>query len=1057
MDNIETLYELSPCQQGILFHSEFEPEQGLYIVQYSCELNGNLKVSLLLESIQQVVKRHQALRTDFFWKGLEKPVQVVYSDIKIPYEFHDWSNLSNENYENKLQKYLEIDRGKGFTEVPLFRFTLIKKGEQIHQLIITRHHLLLDGWSLSLLLEEIGQGYKNLINDTPIRYRINSQYKDFIQWLQLRDSSYDSNFWENELKDFKAATNIKFAKKTNYGKYTYEYNETELKLSLDLSEKIRQVGRLNHYTINCLLQSIWALLLHRYSLEEEVVFGTTFSGRPAELEGAESILGMFINTLPFKVKIKHTETFSNWVREVQKQFLKIREFEHTPLIKLREWADIPNDQALFNSIFVFESYPETTNKNEWGNVKIQNPFIIERTNYPVSFIVKPGKDITLQIKYKTDEISDETANLILSHFEKALKCIVENPDQQVQDISILSEMEKERILKYSRGKKVSIKKNLLVHNLFEEQVQKTPDVIAVVDDQDKITYRELNEKANLLAYYLRDKGIGPNCLVGVCFNHSIDLVVGILAILKVRGAYVPLDPSYPLERLKFIVKDAKLEIILSHSDLSVLIKENQAEIIYLDSHEWKQDLRNLGNLPCKAGTEDNAYVIYTSGSTGTPKGVVISNKGLVNYLTWALEAYKTSEGNGAPVHSPIGFDLTITSLFLPLLAGKTVSLVSNDLGFDSLSEALKKTKNFSLIKITPAHLQMLSQQLPKNELKEVAKRIVIGGEALYQEHIKVWQEHAPETILINEYGPTETVVGCCIYEVPNDYKESSSFPIGRPINNTNIYVLDKLLRLVPSGITGEIYIGGDGVAKGYLNRPELTQEKFIDNPFLPGERLFKTGDLGRFLLDGNLEYLGRMDTQVKVRGYRIELGEIEAVLNQHPRINKSVVILDDDNSKNKKIVSYIVLEQGLKVETKAIYDWLSSILPSYMIPAHMIQMKELPITTNGKVDKKSLPKPQAVASKQIEETPKTEVEILVADVWSNVLEFDQFSKKDNFFSLGGHSLLAMRIVSEINELLNINLPIRSIFETPTIESFSKVVEKILLEDEEKQVDNLGIY
>ncbi|MFK0731302.1 MAG: amino acid adenylation domain-containing protein, partial [Gloeotrichia echinulata HAB0833] len=524
-----------------------------------------------------------------------------------------------------------------------------------------------------------------------------------------------------------------------------------------------------------------------------------------------------------------------------------------------------------------------------------------------------------------------------------------------------------------------------IHQLFESQVERTPDAVAVVWENQQLTYWELNQRANQLAHHLQTLGVGPEVLVGICVERSLQMLVGLLGILKAGGAYVPLDPEYPRERLAYMLNDSQVQVLLTQSHLLESLPDHQ-QIICLDT-DWLFISSQTPSNPISGAISSNlAYVIYTSGSTGMPKGTAIVHQGVVNYLTWAIKAYRVSEGTGAPVQSSIAFDATITSLFSPLLVGQKVVLLPQKQEIAALSAVLISESDFSLVKLTPAHLQLLAQLLPPQIIAQPTKALVIGGEALLGKNLAFWHNYAPNTRLFNEYGPTETVVGCCVYEVTHTTSLSESILIGRPIANTQLYILDQFAQPVPIGVPGELYIGGDGLARGYLNRPELTLEKFIPNPFSDhlSERLYKTGDFARYLIDGNIEYLGRIDNQVKIRGFRIELGEIEAVLNTHPQIQQTVVITTEDIDGNKRLVAYIVKTDD-SITTNQLREFLKQQLPEYMVPSTFVTLDTIPLTPNGKIDKKALPTPDGISRSTAYVAPTTVIEEIFTKIWQELL------------------------------------------------------------------------
>ena len=575
-----------------------------------------------------------------------------------------------------------------------------------------------------------------------------------------------------------------------------------------------------------------------------------------------------------------------------------------------------------------------------------------------------------------------------------------------------------------------------VHELFEQQVVRNPDAIAVIGGGKSLSYRELNERANQIANYLRKRGVGPDVLVGVCLERSPEMVVALLGVLKSGGAYVPLDSSYPEERLSFMVSDAAVQVLVTEERCRHLFNSMHGKAVCLDSDWPTIALEDKCNLNSGVAPSNLAYVMYTSGSTGKPKGAMILHRGLVNYLWWAIRTYNLQVGGSVPVHSSISFDLTVTSLYPALLAGGQVELLAEDVGAQNLLAALRQRKDRNLVKITPAHLEALSLQVSAEEVAGMTKTFVIGGENLLAESLQLWRDHAPGTRIINEYGPTETVVGCCVYELQPADPRNGSVPIGRPIANTQLYILDEGLDPVPPGVMGEMYIGGAGVARGYLNRPDLTRERFLPDPFSGNSeaRMYKTGDLARYRDDGIIEYLGRIDNQVKVRGYRIELGEIEAVLASFPKLHSCVVLAREDTSGDKQLVGYLVSREGKPPLAEELLTFLKDRLPEYMIPAKFVNLDSFPLTHNGKIDRKALPVPLHEDKRPDHESgrPRTPTEEVLATIWMKMFKIENVSIYDDFFDLGGHSLLAIRVMSRIREALGVDLSVQVLFGNPTI-------------------------
>lgn len=584
------------------------------------------------------------------------------------------------------------------------------------------------------------------------------------------------------------------------------------------------------------------------------------------------------------------------------------------------------------------------------------------------------------------------------------------------------------------------------HRLFEEQAARSPDAIAVVFGQHRLSYRELNERSNRLAHHLRRQGVGPEVLAGVCLARSPELVVALLALWKAGGAYVPLDPAYPPERLSFMAQDSGASLVISDRSLQHLFPSVAPRLLCIDAQARDIERENPANPQGEARLSELAYVMYTSGSTGRPKGAMILHRGLTNYLWWAIGAYALKPGASVPVHTSISFDLTVTSLYPALLCGAQVELLPEDIGAQNLLDALRRARR-GLVKITPAHLELLNAQLGSEEIAGMTDAFVIGGENLPAESLRSWRSRSPGTRLINEYGPTETVVGCCVHEVSGEDPANGPVPIGRPIANTRLYVLDAALQPVRPGVPGELFIGGVGVARGYLNRPDLTREKFVPDTFSgePEARLYRTGDLARYRADGVLEYIGRVDDQVKVRGYRIELGEIEQTLAAHPDVQSCVVLAREDTPGSRQLVGYAIPRAATALTVQALQEYLRARLPEYMTPAKFVLLEAFPLTHNGKVDRKALPPPAAHVENPANCAAATlsSTQNRLCAIWRELLEAEHVDIRQDVFDLGAHSLMAVKAVSRIRDAFKVDLQLRNLFESPSVAAQAEVIERLL--------------
>lgn len=1086
MKNIEYISELSPAQQGMLFHTVYAPEAGMYFNQSCWRLAGALDVACCQAAWQQLVDRHATLRTAFFWEELEKPVQVAYQSVTLPWNNLDWRGFSAEEQEARFATLLTLDREQGvqLEKAPLMRMTMIQTDEETYRFLWSCHHLLTDGWSTAILFKEFLLFYNALRQGERVELPTPHSYREYIGWLQQQDMAAAERFWRQQLAGFQTPTKFPMAKplleaiypvsrslnsyetgknaSENQGYHQETYATRYDSLDAEITAQLETLARTHHLTMNGLMQGAWAILLSCYSGEDDVLFGTTLSGRPTDLPGVETMVGLFINTLPARVQVPSETTLIEWLQSLMHQQAERERYLYSPLVEVQGWSELPSEINLFDSILVVENYPvdEMLNDEQLVDFRVEEFYAVEQDQYPITMVVMPGNELRLQVLYSADRFDDAAIVRMLGHYKELLKKMVQQPEQRIADLSLLTEREREQLIVDWNKTAVEYPTDRCVHHLFEEQAALAPEAIALLRaDGTTMTYRELNERANQVAHRLRKLGVGTTLgaepFVAICASRSAALVVGMLGILKAGGAYVPLDPTYPKARLAFMLTDAQAPILLTQEELIAKLPPYAGEILALNSDLtlYQEPTENLSH---DVDVRQLAYMIYTSGSTGNPKGVMIEHRNAVNYLLWARDRYDVTSGSGAPVNSSVSFDATITSLLLPLMAGRTVQLLPEEGEIEALSEQLQAQLDFSLIKITPAHLYMLNQMLPPEGITASARALVIGGEQLLQQHVDFWRTHAPDTRLINEYGPTETVVGCAVYEISTaeggeSTTDNEIVPIGRPIANTQLYVLDPQGEPTPIGVPGELYIGGAGVGRGYWQRPELTATKFVDDPFSdePGARLYRTGDLARYLPDGNLEFLGRIDQQVKLRGYRIELGEIDTQINAYPSIKESATLLVGKDAEERQLIAYVVPVQphhngsGELLITQ-LQEHLAETLPTYMMPTEVLLVDALPLTPNGKLDRNRLIEMHNASS--AEQTvnapalPQTETEVVLAEIWRDVLGQQEIGIHDNFFARGGNSLLATKVISRAYRRFRVRLPLQLIFEQSTIAAMAANIE-----------------
>jgi amino acid adenylation domain-containing protein len=780
------------------------------------------------------------------------------------------------------------------------------------------------------------------------------------------------------------------------------------------------------------------------------------------------MVGLFINTLPVRVQIETEDSLISWLKQLQTQLLEIRNFESSPLVEIQGWSEVPRGLPLFESILVFENYPVDKILQQQGTLTIENVTAFDYTNYPLTVTVIPGEELAIAIAYQTNCFDRATVSRMLGHLQTLLEGMVINPQTKLVDLPLLTATEQSQLLSFNQTS-TKITENKLqqcIHQLFEAQVTKTPDAIAVVFKDFQLTYRELNTKANQLAHYLQQNGVKPEIIVGIGCDRSLQMIIAVLAVLKAGGAYLPLDPNLPPEALTFRLQDAQVPIVLTPKHLQVKIEaaviatHNNIQIIDLDLTSLPTPVRANGRSPIPTNPNNLAYVIYTSGSTGKPKGVMVNHSSLVNaYLAWE-EAYQLSSIKTHLQMANFAFDVFTGDLVRALCSGGKLVLCPRDLLLeaDKLYQLIQQ-QQIDCAEFVPVVLRNLMQYLEQTQQQLNMRLVICGSDSWYgREYNKFKQFLAEETRLINSFGVTEATIDSCYFETTIDNLAPEQLvPIGKPFANTQLYILDAQRRSLPVGVAGELYIGGLGVARGYLNRPELTKEKFINNPVVgagggepqpkvgafretPLQKLYKTADKARYLRNGNIEFLGRIDNQVKLRGFRIELGEIEAILNQHFLIKENVVIVREDIPEDQKLVAYIVTLTNSRLPVPELRNFLREKLPEYAIPSAFVFLETLPISANGKIDRKSLPIPTEIFDSTHNYTPPTNaIEEILAGIWSKILNIQQIGIDDNFFDLGGHSLLATQVISRIREAFAIELPMRCLFESPSVAQLAETL------------------
>jgi amino acid adenylation domain-containing protein len=1040
-------------QEGMLFHHLYAPDSGVDVGQMVISLREPLAVIHLRQAWQRIASRHPILRTSFRWQGLKKPVQQVHPQVEVILKEYDYRGLSQQEQKQHLSVFLQSDLQQSFdlATPPLMRLALFRLKKAEYQCIWTFHHILIDGWCFPILLTEVFAFYEALCEGQDLELPPAPPYRDYIDWLQQQDFSAAETFWQENLKGFLHPTQLSIAesvKDTSESKND-AYETQELVIPESVTSGLWSLVSKQDFTMHTVFQGVWALLLSRYSGEEDVLFGSVRAGRRSTVENAGEMIGLFINTIPFRVKIPPKTSVLCWLQELRVQDTALRAYEHTPLIKIQQWSVIPGNRSLFESILVFDYDCLNTILQKQGGKWLKRHFEGSvNTGYPITLCIYAETErLLLKVNYDKRQYKYKTITGILEHFQRLLESIVANPDAPILQLPLLTDTE-QRLLVEWNDTQTDYPKDKCIHQLFEEQAERTPGAIAVVFDNQQLTYGELNARANQLARYLQTLGVGPEVLVGTCVERSPEMVVGLLGILKAGGAYVPLDPDYPQERLAFMMADTQTPILLTQQHLVDKLPDVKTETIRLDT-DWELiSQENKTNPDVKPNPNNLAYVIYTSGSTGKPKGCMITHHNVVRLFEATQDWYQFDHNDVWTLFHSYAFDFSVWELWGALIYGGRLVVVPYMVSRspNHFYELLRREQVTVLNQTPSAFRQLMRAEESLEVTPNLDLRLIIfGGEALELQSLKPWFErhddHRPQ--LINMYGITETTVHVTYRPITTaDLQDGSGSVIGIPIPDLQLYILDQHLQPVPIGVTGEMYVGGAGLAKGYLNRPELTQERFIPNPFSnnPEARLYKSGDLARYLPNRDIEYLGRIDYQVKIRGFRIELGEIEALLNQHPAIRESVVVAQGVDV-DTRLLAYWVAQQQPAPSNNELRAHLAEKLPDYMIPAIFMELEQLPLNSNGKIDRRALPVPDHTRPKLENRfvPPQSPLEEIVAEIWTSLLKIEQVGIHDNFFELGGHSLQIIQVLSRIEMIFRVQLSPRTMFETPTIAELSQTI------------------
>jgi len=1042
---------LSFAQQRLWFLHQLSPDSQSYNMLEALRLEGVLDIVALEKSLSELVRRHEILRTTFPMVDGEA-IQQIADPTALRLPIQDLQDLSAEEQTAQIQQMVKSLAAKSFDlarESPV-EFTLLKLSSLEHVLLLKMHHIIYDGWSLNIFFSELSklyaafsQGLPSPLPELPI------QYADFAlwqrQWLTGEVLERQLNYWQNQLADAPPVVELP----TDHPRppvQTFQGAAEGLPLAQELTQSLKQLSQDAETTLFMTLLAAFFVTLSRHSNQSDLVVGSPIANR--NNKSVEGLIGFFANTLALRGNLSGNPSFKDFLAQVRQTTLSAYAHQELPFEMLVEKLQPDRDLSrnpLVQVLFSLQNAPQS--EGSLSDLAMESlPLPVDvRARFDLEVIIwEMPEGLEGVWSYNSDLFDKATITRIAQHFQAVLQAVVANPEVRVAEIPLLSPAERHQLLVEWNNTQTDYPQDKSIHQLFEEQVERTPDAIALIYQNQHLTYRELNCRANQLAHYLRSLGVEADRLVGLCVERSLEMLVGMLGILKAGGAYVPLDPEYPQERLSFMLEDTQVTVLLTQEKFletlsaTSLLEQNQGRIVCLDTNWQTIEQANHDNLHSTVSGENLAYVIYTSGSTGKPKGVVVPQRA-VNRLVLNTNYIQLTANDCIAQAANIAFDAATFEIWGALLNGAKLMLINQSalLSPEEFSANLS-SQGVSVLFLTTALFNQLSSFVP--QAFSSLKYLLFGGEAVDPRWVQeVLDKGAPQKLL-HVYGPTENTTFSSWYLVENLPAAATTIPIGRPIANTQIYILDEYLQPVPMGVPGELHIGGAGLARGYLNRPELTQEKFIPSAFNNSQLLYKTGDLVRYLPDGNIEFLGRIDHQVKIRGFRIELGEIEAVLSQHKDVQVACVIVREDTPGEKRVVAYVVPQPEVTLTPGTLRQFLTHKLPGYMIPSALMILESLPLTPNGKVDRRALKAPSNSSDWETFVEARNQLELQLVQLWSKVLKLDKIGVQDNFFELGGHSLLASYLMTQIKQQFGKDIPLIRLFQNPTIEQLATIME-----------------
>nr|QEO74050.1 condensation domain-containing protein [uncultured bacterium] len=1066
---------LSYAQQRLWFIWKMEPTSAADNIAVALRIKGRLDVQAMEQTFSEIIKRHEILRTNFpEVDGL--PTQRVNPAQALRMPIEDLSGLDEANREAEAEKLISAEESRPFDLVngAMLRAGLIKMGEQEHLLLLTMHHIVSDGWSMGILVREVGTLYDAFTkgNPSPLS-ELPIQYADYSVWqrAQLSGATLDAqlDYWKQQL----AGASPTLELPTDHARPavpTSRGRAINFVLPSSVTEAVRELSRTERTTLFMTLMAAFKVLLYRYTGQADIVIGTPYANR--NVEELEGLIGVFLNTLVMRTDMSGNPSFRELLGRVKKIAIEGYAHQEVPFEKLVEVLKPDRNLSrtpLFQVMFAFHNWEqESLELTELDERSIRREATTAKYDLTLEMTEYAG-NILGMLQYKSDLFDESTMARMVEHFQRLVESAVSKPDQSISAVQMLSPPEQQLLLEQWSSAPADYQTDQRLHELFEQQAARTPDAIAVSFEQEQVSYTELNARANQLAHQLQSLNVRPEVTVGVLMERSVEMVVALLGVLKAGGAYLPLDPAYPVERLRFMLEDAAAPVLLTQAALAALLPTASAHVLSLDDAETAAtlDTRHRHNPQADVLSDSPAYIIYTSGSTGQPKGVVIPHRAIANHMRWMLERFPLRASDRVLQKTPFSFDASVWEFYAPLLVGAQLVMARPGGHRDgAYLTSVMAEQEVTILQVVPSLLSVLIEEEGLRECRSL-RRVFCGGEALTAQLVRAFRERAHsagmDVELVNLYGPTEACIDATYWVSESTATEDTrdeetaaaggwSVPIGRPVANLQAYVLDEQMGVVAVGVTGELYLGGAGLARGYLNRAELTAEKFVPQPYAGdgGARLYRTGDLVKYRADGELEYVGRADYQVKVRGFRIELGEVEAALREYAAVKECVVVVRGEAGVSQQLVAYVVAEWKPAPTGHELRAHLTEVLPEHMVPHGYMMVEELPLLANGKVDRASLPEAEGVRAEYV--APRTEVEATIADIWQEMLGLEKVGVHDNFFDLGGHSLLLVQVCSKLRTAYKPDLSMVEMFNHPTVSALAKYLREE--ETEQPSLENV---